>query len=186
MAAGTRPRLRLNVERYVLPKFKVAVDFAGTDNPAKHGYRPGDHVTGTVRANYFFGKPVDDAEVDRQGLRHGCGAVRSGVRRRKDGSRRRLSLRSQAADLLRRPAAQPGRGAGADRGHGERCRRPCRNSRRADHRQRIAADHHRGSGGRDAGPQSGEPGLHPDFLSRWDAGQHQRHGSTPREIPIRA
>jgi len=26
-------------------------------------YRPGDHVTGTVRANYFFGKPVDHAET---------------------------------------------------------------------------------------------------------------------------
>ncbi len=53
----------LNVERYVLPKFKVAVDLAGKDNKARRGYRPGDHVTGTVRANYFFGKPVDDAEV---------------------------------------------------------------------------------------------------------------------------
>jgi len=55
--------LALNVERYVLPKFKVAVDFAGKDNKAKRGYRPGDHVTGTVRANYFFGKSVDRAEV---------------------------------------------------------------------------------------------------------------------------
>jgi A-macroglobulin complement component/carboxypeptidase family protein/alpha-2-macroglobulin family protein/MG2 domain-containing protein/A-macroglobulin receptor/macroglobulin-like protein len=55
--------IALNVERYVLPKFKVAVDFAGTDNKAKRGYRPGDHVTGTIRANYFFGKPVGDAEV---------------------------------------------------------------------------------------------------------------------------
>ena len=55
--------IALNVERYVLPKFKVAVDFAGKDNHAKHGYRPGDHVTGTVHANYFFGKPVDEAEI---------------------------------------------------------------------------------------------------------------------------
>jgi uncharacterized protein YfaS (alpha-2-macroglobulin family) len=53
----------LNVERYVLPKFKVAVEFGGKDNQSTHGYRPGDHVTGTVRANYFFGKPVDRAEV---------------------------------------------------------------------------------------------------------------------------
>ena len=45
----------------MLPKFKVAVDFAGNDNKTKRGYRPGDHVTGTVRANYFFGKPVDGA-----------------------------------------------------------------------------------------------------------------------------
>ncbi len=52
--------IALNVERYVLPKFKVALEFSGAgDRGAKHGYRPGDHVTGTVRANYFFGKPVD-------------------------------------------------------------------------------------------------------------------------------
>jgi hypothetical protein len=47
----------------LLPKFKVAVDFTGKDNHAKQGYRPGDHVTGTVRANYFFGKPVEEGEV---------------------------------------------------------------------------------------------------------------------------
>ena len=29
----------------------------------KRGYQPGDHVTGTVRAHYFFGKPVDGAEI---------------------------------------------------------------------------------------------------------------------------
>src|SRR6266436_73260 len=34
--------IALNVERYVLPKFKVAVDFGGDK---KHGYRPGDHMT---------------------------------------------------------------------------------------------------------------------------------------------
>jgi hypothetical protein len=55
--------IALNVERYVLPKFKAAVDLLGKDNKTKHGYRPGDHVTGTVRANYFFGKPVDDAGI---------------------------------------------------------------------------------------------------------------------------
>src|SRR5215470_14219924 len=55
--------ITLNVERYVLPKFKVAVDLAGKDNKAKRGYRPGDHVTGTVHANYFFGKPVDGGEI---------------------------------------------------------------------------------------------------------------------------
>jgi uncharacterized protein YfaS (alpha-2-macroglobulin family) len=54
----------LNVEKYVLPKFKVAVEFA---SKSKHGYRPGDHVTGTVRANYFFGKPVADAEISVKG-----------------------------------------------------------------------------------------------------------------------
>ncbi len=60
---GNTAEIALNVERYVLPKFKVALDFAGKDNQARRGYRPGDHVTGTVRANYFFGKPVDSAEI---------------------------------------------------------------------------------------------------------------------------
>ncbi|HEV2688437.1 MAG TPA: MG2 domain-containing protein, partial [Bryobacteraceae bacterium] len=55
--------LAFNVEKYVLPKFKVAIDFAGKDQQSRHGYRPGDHVVGTVRANYFFGKPVDRAEL---------------------------------------------------------------------------------------------------------------------------
>jgi hypothetical protein len=62
---GTRTNtaeLALNVEKYVLPKFKVAIDLADRDQK-KHGYRPGDEVTGTVRANYFFGKPVDGAEI---------------------------------------------------------------------------------------------------------------------------
>jgi uncharacterized protein YfaS (alpha-2-macroglobulin family) len=55
--------IALNVERYVLPKFKVAFDFAGKDNRTSRGYRPGDHVTGTVHANYFFGKAVDEAAI---------------------------------------------------------------------------------------------------------------------------
>jgi uncharacterized protein YfaS (alpha-2-macroglobulin family) len=58
--AANTAEIALDVQRYVLPKFKVAVEFSGN---AKHGYRPGDHVTGTVRANYFFGKPVDRAEL---------------------------------------------------------------------------------------------------------------------------
>ncbi len=61
--ARNTAEIALAVERYVLPRFKVAVDFAVDGNKAKHGYRPGDHVTGIVRANYFFGKPVDSAEV---------------------------------------------------------------------------------------------------------------------------
>jgi hypothetical protein len=62
-ASRNTAEIALSVERYVLPKFKVAVDFAGKDEKTRHGYRPGDHVTGTVRANYFFGKAVDNAEV---------------------------------------------------------------------------------------------------------------------------
>jgi uncharacterized protein YfaS (alpha-2-macroglobulin family) len=55
--------IALNVERYVLPKFKVAVEFSENGKKQKRGYQPGDHVIGTVRSNYFFGKPVDHAEI---------------------------------------------------------------------------------------------------------------------------
>ena len=60
--------ITVTVDRYVLPKFKVTVDFASDGAAARHGYRPGDHVTGTVRADYFFGKPVDRAEVSIKAL----------------------------------------------------------------------------------------------------------------------
>jgi hypothetical protein len=53
----------LEVEKYVLPKFKVELNFASPGGKNKHGYRPGDHVSGTVQANYFFGKALDGAEI---------------------------------------------------------------------------------------------------------------------------
>src|SRR5216683_6016358 len=62
-APTNRAEIALNVERYVLPKFKVAVEFTEKGKKQKHGYQPGDHVTGTAHANYFFGKPVEHAEV---------------------------------------------------------------------------------------------------------------------------
>ena len=55
--------LTVNVERYVLPKFRVTIDFDGKDGKQKRDYRPGEHVKGTVKANYFFGKPVANATV---------------------------------------------------------------------------------------------------------------------------
>ncbi|HTZ31685.1 MAG TPA: MG2 domain-containing protein [Methylomirabilota bacterium] len=55
--------IALNVEKYVLPKFKVDLIFQTKGEKAKHGYRPGEHVVGTVQANYFFGKPLDSAKV---------------------------------------------------------------------------------------------------------------------------
>jgi uncharacterized protein YfaS (alpha-2-macroglobulin family) len=58
-ASQSNSEIALQVDRYVLPRFKVAVELSGKDAKGKRGYRPGDHVTGTVRANYFFGKPVD-------------------------------------------------------------------------------------------------------------------------------
>src|SRR5271157_2239833 len=61
--ATNSAEIALNVEKYVLPKFKVGVEFISKDDQKKHGYRPGDHVKGTVQANYFFGKALDMAEV---------------------------------------------------------------------------------------------------------------------------
>jgi uncharacterized protein YfaS (alpha-2-macroglobulin family) len=55
--------LAVNVELYVLPKFRVAIAFDSKNGKPKRDYRPGDHVTGAVNANYFFGKPVDNASV---------------------------------------------------------------------------------------------------------------------------
>ena len=53
----------LNVQRYVLPKFRVAIDFAAKDGKPKRDYRPGDHITGTVleittsRSQVFAARP---------------------------------------------------------------------------------------------------------------------------------
>jgi hypothetical protein len=66
-APANTSEVALEVERYVLPKFKVAVEFTPTNGKPKLDYRPGDHVTGTVRANYFFGKPVDHAAITVKG-----------------------------------------------------------------------------------------------------------------------
>ncbi len=62
-ASPDTAELTLQVERYVLPKFKVEIEFTKKDGKEKRDFRPGDHVTGTLRANYFFGKPVDNAPV---------------------------------------------------------------------------------------------------------------------------
>ena len=59
----TAADLTVNVERYVLPKFRVTIDFDAKNGKPKRDYRPGEHVTGTVKANYFFGKPVANATV---------------------------------------------------------------------------------------------------------------------------
>ena len=57
--SASTAEIALDVEKYVLPKFKVELNFASPEGKKKHGYRPGDHVSGTVQANYFFGKALD-------------------------------------------------------------------------------------------------------------------------------
>jgi alpha-2-macroglobulin-like protein len=56
--ADTKGALGVTVEKYVLPKFKLAVEL---DQPY---YEPGARVRGTIAAHYFFGKPVEGAEVE--------------------------------------------------------------------------------------------------------------------------
>jgi hypothetical protein len=48
---------KINVERYVLPKFKVVI------TPDKSFYLPGQTATGKIQADYIFGKPVASGEV---------------------------------------------------------------------------------------------------------------------------
>ncbi|MHB0939278.1 MAG: MG2 domain-containing protein [Armatimonadota bacterium] len=48
---------KVRVERYVLPKFKVAL------TTEKAYYLPGETARGSVQADYFFGKPVAGSEV---------------------------------------------------------------------------------------------------------------------------
>jgi hypothetical protein len=53
-------RLNVEVQRYVLPKFKLDL------TADKSFYAPGEKVKLTVQADYFFGKPVAGAEVEVQ------------------------------------------------------------------------------------------------------------------------
>jgi hypothetical protein len=51
----------VTVEHYVLPKFKVTLT---TDRTF---YRPGDHVEGSLKAAYFFGKDVTEGKIKLEG-----------------------------------------------------------------------------------------------------------------------
>lgn len=50
--AGAQQEKTVTVDRYVLPKFKVEFQ------PERSWYLPGETISGTVNAHYFFGKPV--------------------------------------------------------------------------------------------------------------------------------
>ena len=59
---GVTSAMSVNVERYVLPKFKVVAKF---DQP---WFEPGQIVRGSIESNYFFGKPVQGkATIDLKG-----------------------------------------------------------------------------------------------------------------------
>ncbi|MBL8794768.1 MAG: hypothetical protein JNM56_12745, partial [Planctomycetia bacterium] len=61
----TESKQTVEVKKYVLPKFKVDV------TPDQRYYQPGQKVRGKVQADYFFGKPVADAEVQLRVLSAG-------------------------------------------------------------------------------------------------------------------
>jgi hypothetical protein len=54
----TESRMAVDVKKYVLPKFRIDVALD------EDYYGPGDVVRGTVDAQYFFGKPVADGDVE--------------------------------------------------------------------------------------------------------------------------
>ncbi|MEX0611672.1 MAG: alpha-2-macroglobulin family protein [Pirellulales bacterium] len=54
----TVSRATVEVKRYVLPKFSIEVDLD------RAYYQPAERMRGTLRAAYFFGKPVANADVE--------------------------------------------------------------------------------------------------------------------------
>ena len=60
----------VEVKRYVLPKFKIEIT---TDRPF---YKPGETVTGSIDAQYIFGKPVSGGKVKITGFASIVGAER--------------------------------------------------------------------------------------------------------------
>lgn len=63
----------VKVEKYVLPKFKVALV---TD---KEFYLPGERMEGDIDVQYFFGKPVKDGAVKITTFRYDIGFQKEGV-----------------------------------------------------------------------------------------------------------
>lgn len=64
--------IAVNVDQYVLPKFKVELNFGSSEGKKKHGYQPGDHVSGTVQANYLFWEGARWRGSFRESRRNGC------------------------------------------------------------------------------------------------------------------
>ncbi len=56
--ADTTSETTVSVQQYVLPKFRIDIQVD------KSFYAPGDTVTGQIQAEYFFGKPVGQAQVE--------------------------------------------------------------------------------------------------------------------------
>jgi len=63
--ASSTQEKTVTVDRYVLPKFKVEVELSGDAAKQQSSYyTPGETVKGTIKAQYLFGKPLTNAEVN--------------------------------------------------------------------------------------------------------------------------
>jgi uncharacterized protein YfaS (alpha-2-macroglobulin family) len=66
---------RFTVDRYVLPKFKLAVKFTGGKNgEEKTFFTPGEKVGGSISAQYLFGQPVKKGSAKLRFTLGGSGA----------------------------------------------------------------------------------------------------------------
>jgi hypothetical protein len=67
----TASKVSVDVKRYVLPKFRVEVQL---DKPY---YAPGEVLRGTIRLEYFFGKPLANAaiRIEARGVSGSLGPV---------------------------------------------------------------------------------------------------------------
>ena len=99
----TTSTITVEVKKYVLPKFKIAVEL---DEPY---YQPGQKVHGTLSARYFFGKPLPESAarievlaVDVATGRFADKIAQTAVKTDAEGRRR---LRFRLAAVARRPAA---------------------------------------------------------------------------------
>ena len=92
----------VRVERYVLPKFKVALT---TDKPY---YLPGETVQGTLDAHYFFGKPVGGAAVTLAVNTVDIGVTKLGEVTGKTDASGQVHIRLHAAKFVCRPAVRAG------------------------------------------------------------------------------
>ncbi len=59
---NTASEKTVTVEHYVLPKFEVKLE------TGRSYYQPGQRVQGTLRAGYFYGKPVAESQVKIEGF----------------------------------------------------------------------------------------------------------------------
>ena len=138
--SANKAEIALNVERYVLPKFKVAVDFSGKDS--KQARLPAGRPRDGNGARQLL---LRQAGGRRRGRGQGVGDGRRGVRswggaRARPMARERIASICSCRTISPGVPLKPGRGARADRGDGEGLGGPCGDARRTDHGERVAAD----------------------------------------------